>query len=160
VKEVIIYTDGGVNPNPGVGTFAALLIYGDKQRKVSGIVENTTNNRMELSAAIEGLKVLNQPCAVEIVTDSRYLESGFTKWLGKWARKGWRTSDGSAVENKDLWEILLKVSNPHTVKVRWVRGHNGDLYNEAVNNMCTELRKAFLRGELKSGVVYGNEIGF
>ncbi len=129
-EAVIIYTDGACSGNPGPGGWAAVLHYRDAERVVSGGERETTNNRMELRAAIEGLEALRRPCHVVLYTDSRYLRDGITQWIHGWRRRGWRTASGSAVKNRDLWERLVQAMEPHTLDWRWVEGHAGDPGNE------------------------------
>ncbi|MBQ7150886.1 MAG: ribonuclease HI [Synergistaceae bacterium] len=138
--HVIIYTDGGAAPNPGKGGWAAILYspLHDKRREIYGSEENTTNNRMELMAAIKALEALKTPCDVDLHTDSAYLQNAFVKrWLVKWQRNGWKNSSGSEVLNRDLWERLLKLTKIHEVSWHWVKGHA----DNELNNRCDELVK-------------------
>jgi len=139
---VTIYTDGACEPNPGPGGWAALLRYGRHEKTLSGSAPDTTNNRMELTAAIEALKALKQPCRVVLFTDSEYLKRGITEWLPNWQRRGWRRK-GGALANMDLWQALDAAIQPHTIEWRWVRGHTGDRDNERVDALA---RQAMLRG--------------
>ena len=123
--KVEIYTDGGCQPNPGTGGWAAILSYRDKQREISGAEHNTTNNRMELTAAVRALEVLKRPCDVIIHTDSEYLRNGVTTWMPGWKRNGWKRKDG-ALKNVDLWQRLDELTAMHHIDWRWVRGHAGD----------------------------------
>ncbi len=133
-KSVIIYTDGGCIGNPGPGGWAAILQYGEHEKELSGRFRQTTNNRMELRAAIEALDALKRPCAVEIHTDSEYLRNGITKWVHGWRRNGWRTADKKPVKNQDLWQQLLTALERHQaaggVNWQWTKGHAGDALNE------------------------------
>lgn len=143
---VIIYTDGGCIGNPGPGGWAALLSYGQHKRIISGRYRNTTNNRMEMRAAIESLNTLKRPCEVTLVTDSTYLRNGITKWVHGWQKNGWRTSGKEAVKNRDLWQALLDAVERHRpaggVTWQWTKGHAGDELNEEVDNVAnTEARK-------------------
>ena len=131
---VHIYTDGGCDPNPGVGGWAAVLLYKGKERELSGAAETATNNRMELTAAIEALRALRRPCAVVMHTDSQYVQRGVTEWMANWKRRNWRGASG-AVKNRDLWEALDAELQRHRVQWKWVRGHAGNPYNER----CDEL---------------------
>ena len=136
--KVIIYTDGGASPNPGRGGWAAILHSPEHnaEREIYGAEDDTTNNRMELTAAIRALEALKTPCDVEIFTDSAYLQNAFVKrWLQNWKRKGWKTSQGGDVLNRDLWERLDELTNIHNVSWNWVKGHSD---NER-NNRCDEL---------------------
>ncbi len=138
--HVMIYTDGGAKPNPGPGGWAALLIYTDIEKELSGGARSTTNNQMELTAAIEALEALRQPCHVTIYTDSEYLKKGITEWLPSWIRKNWRTASGQPVKNQDLWERLHAAAQRHDVQWGWVRGHAGNEFNERVDQLATEAR--------------------
>lgn len=138
---VIIYTDGGAKPNPGPGGWAALLIYGDAQKKLYGYDAATTNNRMELTAAIRALEALKRPCEVEFHTDSQYLRKGITEWIPKWRQNGWRTSAKKPVENQDLWMELDAMTQKHKIHWKWVRGHAGNKFNEIVDQLATRARE-------------------
>jgi ribonuclease HI len=138
---VIIYSDGGAKPNPGgPGGWAALLIYGDHRREISGGERSTTNNRMELTAAIQALEVLTRPCRVEFHTDSQYVQRGISEWLPKWVRNGWRTADKRPVLNQDLWERLYAATQRHEITWKWVKGHAGQEFNERVDELATQAR--------------------
>lgn len=134
--QVEIYTDGACLGNPGPGGWAAILESGKHRRELSGAEAATTNNRMELSAAIEGLKALRRSCDVVLYTDSRYVKQGMTEWLAGWQRKGWRTASGKPVENRDLWEQLMAAAEPHRIRWEWVRGHNGVPGNERADQLA------------------------
>lgn len=134
--QVEIYTDGACLGNPGPGGWAAILASGRHERELSGAEAMTTNNRMELSAAIAGLKALRRSCDVVLYTDSRYVKQGMTEWLPGWRRKGWRTASGKPVENRDLWEALAAAAEPHRVRWEWVRGHNGVPGNERADALA------------------------
>ena len=138
--EIIIYTDGGCDPNPGPGGWGALVISGGKLRELSGAEPLSTNNRMELTAAIMALQSLPEPCKARVYTDSQYLQRGIEEWMPKWLAKNWRRS-GGAVANQDLWQTLLKVSQPHQITWTWVRGHSGNTYNERVDRLCRTARE-------------------
>jgi len=137
---VIIYTDGGCIGNPGPGGWAAILRYGDHERAISGRFQQTTNNRMELRAAIEALETLTRPCPVELYTDSSYLRNGITQWIRKWQRNGWRTASKEPVKNQDLWKRLLAAIERHEaaggVTWHWTKGHAGNAYNEAADDLA------------------------
>jgi len=131
VKHVIIYTDGACLGNPGgAGGWCAILRYGSTEKEISGGEPSSTNNRMELMGAIQALRHLKESCSVEIVTDSKYVQRGINEWLVVWKRNHWFTSAGDPVKNKDLWLQLDVELTKHSVTSRWVRGHNGDHYNE------------------------------
>jgi len=137
MNTVIIHTDGGCSGNPGPGGWAAILRFADQARELSGGEPDTTNNRMELRAAIESFRALIEPHQVEIFTDSVYLKDGITKWLAKWKRNGWITSTKQPVKNADLWRELDEVTRPHRIEWRWLKGHAGHPDNER----CDELAR-------------------
>lgn len=135
-KHVTIHTDGSCHGNPGPGGWAAIMQCGDTVKELSGGFRRTTNNRMEILAAIEGLTALKESCGVDLHTDSRYLMDAVEKnWLGNWQRNGWKTAAKKPVKNKDLWTRLLPLLKEHDVKFHWVKGHSGDPLNER----CDEL---------------------
>jgi ribonuclease HI len=135
LPHVIIYTDGACIPNPGPGGWAALLRFGAHEKVLTGRAPATTNNRMELTAAIEALKTLKQACQVEIYTDSKYLKRGITEWLPNWRRRGWRRKGGT-LANVDLWQALDAALRVHSVTWHWVRGHAGEKDNESVDALA------------------------
>lgn len=144
--KVTIYSDGGAKPNPnGPGGWAALLLYGQHQKEISGSEPSTTNNRMELTAACQALEALTQPCEVEFYTDSTYVRNGITEWLPNWVRNNWRTSTKKPVANQDLWERLHAAAQRHTIHWRWVRGHSTNAYNNRVDELATQAREKLLR---------------
>lgn len=130
---VEIFTDGACRGNPGPGGWAALLRIGDSEKLVSGATAQTTNNRMELQAAIEGLKQLRRPCAVKLTTDSEYVRKGVIDWMANWKRNGWRTAQKKPVKNRDLWEVLDALVEQHDIQWFWVKGHSGHPENERVD---------------------------
>lgn len=136
MKHVEIHTDGACLGNPGPGGWGALLRYGTTERELAGGDSDTTNNRMELMAAIMALEALSTACLVTLHTDSQYVQKGIGEWLPNWIRRGWKTAAGEPVKNKDLWERLLVASGRHTVSWRWVRGHNGHVDNERVDKLA------------------------
>ena len=139
LPEVEIFTDGACKGNPGPGGWGAVLRFGDKERELSGGEAPTTNNRMELMAAIEALKALKKPCRVQLTTDSNYVRDGITKWIHGWRRNGWRTADRKPVKNAELWQALLDVSEPHRIEWHWVKGHAGHPENERADALaCAE----------------------
>jgi len=142
LKKVTIYTDGACSGNPGPGGWAALLIYGKQRREISGGAADTTNNRMELMATIEGLKQLKTACHVTLVTDSKYVLQGFTEWLPGWKKKGWKTADKKPVKNVDLWQALETVAASHHIDWQWVKGHSGDVCNDRVDALAVAAAKA------------------
>lgn len=144
--SVIIYTDGGCKPNPGPGGWGAVLLFSHSEKELSGSAPDTTNNQMELTAAIEALSSLEGRHRVELHTDSTYLKNGITQWISAWQKKSWRTSTGSPVKNQDLWQQLAELITQHDITWKWVRGHAGNEYNERVHDLATEAR-AELTGE-------------
>lgn len=137
MKEVKIYTDGACSGNPGKGGWGAVLVYGEKEKELSGAEKETTNNRMELTAVIEALKALKQPCNVVLTTDSKYVCDAVTKgWVYSWKKNGWRKSDKKPALNVDLWEKLLPLLEIHSVEFVWVKGHNGHPYNERCDTLA------------------------
>lgn len=135
---VKIFCDGACSGNPGPGGFGAILRYGGHVKELSGGSRDTTNNRMEMTAAIEALRQLTRPCQVVITTDSQYLVKGMTEWIAGWQRKGWRNSKKDPVVNKDLWEQLLVLTKSHSVQWKWVRGHDGHVENERCDQLARE----------------------
>lgn len=140
--QVIIFSDGGAKPNPGTGGWGVVLIYGQHRKELSGGEPNTTNNRMELTAAIMALEALKEPCAVEFHTDSEYVKKGITEWLQGWVKNGWKTASKKPVLNQDLWERLHKATQRHEINWKWVKGHAGNEMNERVDQLATAGRKA------------------
>lgn len=138
MKKVIIYTDGACSGNPGDGGWAAILKYGEHEKYISGYEANTTNNQMELKAAIEALKCLKEPCEVELYSDSAYLINGFEKkWLEKWKRNGWINSSKDEVKNIDLWKELDRLNSIHRIEWIKVKGHSDNEYNNRCDKMAT-----------------------
>ncbi len=131
--KVVIFTDGSCRGNPGPGGWGAILTLGAHEREISGGEADTTNNRMELTAAIEALLALKRPCQVELHTDSLYVKNGVTQWLQLWKARGWRTLSKGAVKNEDLWRRLDEARAPHQIDWRWVKGHAGHPMNERVD---------------------------
>ncbi|HRO63805.1 ribonuclease HI [Thermomonas sp.] len=142
-KQVSIHTDGACLGNPGPGGWAALLRWQGHERELSGGDAQTTNNRMELMATIVALETLRGPCAVILTTDSQYVRQGITEWMPGWVRRGWKTSGGSAVKNRDLWERLAQAAARHAVDWRWVKGHSGDPDNERVDQLARAQAEQF-----------------
>jgi ribonuclease HI len=138
MKQIVIHTDGACRGNPGPGGWGALLQYNGSQKPLKGAEPGTTNNRMELTAAIRALEALKEPCRVILITDSNYLRQGITEWLPDWKKRGWRTADKKPVKNIDLWQQLESVIAAHTIEWRWVRGHSGDAGNEAADRLANE----------------------
>ncbi len=136
VPQIEIFTDGACKGNPGPGGWGAILRHGERERELSGAEPQTTNNRMELTAAIMGLRALTKPCQVALSTDSTYVRDGITKWIFGWQRNGWRTADKKPVKNADLWQALLDASRPHKVEWHWVKGHAGHPENERADQLA------------------------
>lgn len=136
MKNIVIYTDGACSGNPGPGGWGALLIYADHQKEIMEGAFETTNNRMELTAAIEAIKALSEPCTVTLHTDSTYVKDGITKWIDNWKNNGWRTAAKKPVKNADLWKDLDLAVKQHTIEWKWVKGHNGDAGNERADELA------------------------
>ena len=146
MKKVTIITDGSCLGNPGRGGWACILRHNEHTSELYGSAPHTTNNRMELTAAIEGLRALKEPCEVEVITDSEYLKNGMTKWIANWKRRGWKTAEGKPVVNRDLWEALDDEVKRHKITWKWTRGHAA----HADNNRADELANTAARGQLTS----------
>ena len=145
MKKVELFTDGACSGNPGPGGFGAILKYGSIEKEISGGEENTTNNRMELTAAIEGLKALKEPCAVTLYSDSKYLVDAINLgWAASWKQNGWRKADKKSALNIDLWEEILKLFEIHDVTLVWVKGHAGHPYNERCDKLAVAYYQKFL----------------
>ena len=134
--HIEIHTDGACSGNPGPGGWGALLRYGKTEKELSGGEALTTNNRMELLAAICALESLSKPCKVDLYTDSQYVQKGITEWMSNWLKRGWKNAKGEAVKNKDLWQRLNDAVAPHHVSWHWVKGHNGHVDNERVDGLA------------------------
>lgn len=145
-NTVVVYTDGGCIGNPGPGGFAAILRYGSREREIVGRYQATTNNRMELRAALAALTTLTRPCRVELYTDSSYLRDGITKWIHGWQRNGWQTAAKAPVKNRDLWQELLVAIERHApaggVHWHWTRGHAGDPANERADLLANQAARS------------------
>ncbi len=137
-EAVRIWTDGACRGNPGPGGWGVVLRYNAHERELSGAEANTTNNRMELMAAIRALEALRRPCQVVITTDSEYVRRGITEWLPRWQANGWKTAAKKPVKNADLWKELAEACVPHSIKWRWVRGHSGHPENERADRLATQ----------------------
>ncbi|MBR5130514.1 MAG: ribonuclease HI [Alphaproteobacteria bacterium] len=143
MKQIELYTDGACSGNPGPGGWACVLIYKDTMKQFAGGESQTTNNRMELTAVIEGLKHLKESCQVHIYTDSKYVLEGATKWLDGWKKRGWKKADKKAVLNQDLWQELDEALSQHHVTWTWVKGHAGNPMNELVDKLACEQRDTY-----------------
>lgn len=140
-KKITIYTDGACDPNPGVGGWAAILMFGAHVKELSGSEPDTTNNRMELTAVIEALRALKEPCEITLFTDSEYLRNGITTWLAGWKRRNWQTAGKTPVKNQDLWQMLDGLCAGHTLSWQWVRGHADDPLNQRADFLARQARK-------------------
>ena len=136
MRRVQAFTDGACSGNPGPGGWGAVLQFGDRERELYGGADDTTNNRMELTAAIEALKALKEPCEVALTTDSTYVKDGITQWLVNWKKNGWKTAARKAVKNQDLWQQLDDQASRHRIEWRWVKGHSGHLENERADALA------------------------
>jgi ribonuclease HI len=150
LSHVEIATDGACKGNPGPGGWGALIRMGAREKELSGGEKLTTNNRMELMAAIEGLNALKRPCRVTLSTDSRYVMDGLTKWIHGWRKNGWKTSDKKPVKNADLWQALIDAAAPHRVEWVWVKGHAGHPDNERADKLASDAAYAAAKA-LKTG---------
>ncbi|MBX3708908.1 MAG: ribonuclease HI [Gammaproteobacteria bacterium] len=147
MKHVQIYTDGACKGNPGPGGWGAILRYGDHEKILSGAEAHTTNNRMELTAAIQALAALRESCKIELHTDSQYLQKGITEWLKGWKKRGWKTVDNKSIKNSDLWKMLDHESARHQVNWHWVKGHSGHPENELADSIANQAISEFLKVE-------------
>jgi ribonuclease HI len=138
LKKVEIFTDGACKGNPGPGGWGALLRYGSIEKGLCGGETNTTNNRMELMAAIEGLSALKSPCEVSLTTDSQYVRKGISEWMPRWKANGWRTANKQPVKNQDLWQRLDEMEQYHRVVWHWVKGHSGHRENEIADQLANQ----------------------
>lgn len=144
MKMVKIYTDGACSGNPGPGGWGAVLIYNEFEKKISGFDESTTNNRMELISVIESLKLLKEKCIVEIFSDSKYVCDGISKWMLNWKNNNWKGSNKKLIKNDDLWKSLDFELSKHNVNINWIKGHNGDFYNEIADKLARDAIKGKL----------------
>ena len=140
-KQVEAFTDGACRGNPGPGGWGVVLRFGNNEKQLYGGEQETTNNRMELMAAIQALEALTEPCQVRLTTDSMYLRNGITQWIHSWKYRGWKTADGKPVKNKDLWQRLDKALRPHQVDWQWVKSHAGHPENERADQLAREAIK-------------------
>jgi len=142
MKHVVIYTDGACSGNPGPGGWGAVLIWNERTKELSGGEATTTNNRMELAAAIHALAALKEPCQIDLYTDSIYVRDGITRWIDNWRRNGWRTSAKKPVKNAELWQALDQACQRHQICWHWVKGHAGLEYNERADMLARAAIKA------------------
>ena len=145
-SRVEIFTDGACSGNPGPGGWGAVLRYGETEKELSGGESATTNNRMELMAAIVALESLRRPCAVTLSTDSTYVKDGITRWINGWKKNGWKTADKKPVKNVDLWQRLEAAVAPHEIQWEWVRGHSGHPENERADQLARDAIRAVREG--------------
>ena len=138
MEPVEIYTDGACKGNPGPGGWGVLLRYKGQETQLKGAEPETTNNRMELTAALEGLKSLKRPCKVSLTTDSQYVRKGITEWIHGWKKKGWKNASKKPVKNADLWQALDEATQQHDIEWHWVKGHSGHAENELVDQLANE----------------------
>jgi ribonuclease HI len=144
-EKVIIHTDGACSGNPGPGGWGAILDYNGTRKELSGGADNTTNNRMEITAAVEALNALKRPCKVSMHVDSQYVKDGITKWIHGWKKNGWKTADKKPVKNVELWQALDKAIQPHEISWHWVKGHDGHADNERADELAREGMRPFRR---------------
>ena len=145
MSDVEIFTDGACKGNPGPGGWGAVIRSGAREKEISGGEPITTNNRMELLAAIRGLEALNRPCRVNLYTDSNYVRDGITKWVHGWKRNGWRTADRKPVKNAELWQALVDAASTHQVEWHWVKGHSGHPENERADRLACDAAAQFMK---------------
>ena len=145
MTRVQIFTDGACKGNPGPGGWGAVIRSGDREKELSGGEPETTNNRMELLAAIRALQALKRPCHVDLTTDSIYVRDGITKWIHGWRRNGWRTASKQPVKNAELWQELLEATQPHRIEWHWVKGHAGHAENERADQLACAAAGQFTR---------------
>ncbi len=146
-KQVEIHTDGACSGNPGPGGWGAILRYGSAQKEISGGEQETTNNRMEMMAAIQALEALKRPMQVDLYTDSQYLQRGVTEWMKAWKARGWKTADKKPVKNVDLWQRMEPLLERHHVRWHWVKGHDGNLLNERADELARAAISALGSGQ-------------
>jgi len=146
LKKIEIYTDGACRGNPGPGGWGAILRYGNHERELFGGEPQTTNNRMELMAAIEALKTLREPCEIDLTTDSQYVRKGISEWMTQWKARGWRTAAKQPVKNEDLWRALDEQASRHQIRWHWVKGHSGHKDNERADELANRGIDALTQG--------------
>ena len=144
MKTIEIFTDGACRGNPGPGGWGVLMLYGDKEKSLCGGEADTTNNRMEMTAVIEGLAALTQPCKIVLTSDSTYVLKGIQEWLPAWKKRNWKTASKKPVKNVDLWQRMEKAAQGHQVEWEWVRGHQGHVENERADQLAVAAREALV----------------
>jgi ribonuclease HI len=149
MKHIIIYTDGACRGNPGPGGWGVVMRYGRHEKILSGAEPHTTNNRMELTAAIQALAAVNQSCKIDLHTDSQYVQKGVTEWLAGWKKRGWRKADKKLIKNADLWEALDREASRHQITWHWVKGHSGHKENDLVDAIANQAIDTFKKEKLK-----------
>jgi len=145
MKQIEIFTDGACSGNPGIGGWGAILRYGKTEKELSGGLELTTNNQMELTAAIEALKTLKEPCEVKLYTDSTYVKKGMSEWIEGWVAKGWKGADKKPIKNLELWQELYEISKKHKIEWIWVKGHAGHPENERCDELARKFQENFIK---------------
>lgn len=135
-EKVLIYTDGACSGNPGIGGWGAIMFYKEHYKELFDGEENTTNNKMELTAVIKALSILKRECCIELYTDSVYVKDGITKWIFSWKKNGWKTANKQEVKNKELWQKLDELSQQHKIEWNWIKGHNDNKYNEKADELA------------------------
>ncbi|MCH9753728.1 MAG: ribonuclease HI [Alphaproteobacteria bacterium] len=143
MKKVKIYTDGACSGNPGPGGWAGIIVYNGVEKEVSGGEVDTTNNRMELLAAIKTLEALKEPCSIDLYTDSKYVKTGISEWIDSWKNRNWKGSNKKDIKNVDLWKELDMVRESHEIKWHWVKGHSGNHFNEKVDQIAVKMRDKY-----------------
>lgn len=149
MKRIYVYTDGACRGNPGPGGWGVLLRYSDHEKMLSGAELDTTNNRMELTAAIQGLMAIKEKCIVELYTDSQYVQKGITEWLPGWKKKNWKKSDKKPVKNVDLWQALDEQTQRHEISWHWVKGHSGHVENDLVDALANKAIDEFQKKRIE-----------
>jgi ribonuclease HI len=151
-RAIEIFSDGACSGNPGPGGWGAILKHGDTVKEISGWKRETTNNRMELTAVIEALRLVKRPCRIRVVTDSNYVVKGMSEWVPQWVRKNWLTSGRKPVLNRDLWGTLITLSRPHEIAWEWIRGHAGHKENERCDQLARDAIRECMKRSIEDGI--------